>query len=98
MEYAPRVSNPYVSRVDGGTVEAIRDLGVEIVSSGDLIQQFEATWDDDQWRMHLRSGKVHHLGLRPGLGPDRRTDQGGREDPRDSRFKRRSWTISIAMG
>ncbi len=57
MEYAPRVSNPYVSRVDGGTVEAIRNLGVEIVSSGDLIQQFEATWDDDQWHMHLEAEK-----------------------------------------
>lgn len=55
MEYAPGVSNPYISRVDAGTVEAVRALGPEIVSSGDLIQQFEATWDDDQWRMHLEA-------------------------------------------
>jgi Xaa-Pro aminopeptidase len=55
MEYAPRVSNPYVSRVDAGTVELIRDCGVEIVSSGDLVQQFEATWDDAQWQMHLEA-------------------------------------------
>ncbi len=33
-------------------------LGVEVVSSGDLIQQFEATWDDDQWAMHLEAEKV----------------------------------------
>ena len=52
MEYAPRVSNPYVSKVDAGTIELVRSLGVEIVSSGDLIQQFEATWDDAQWKMH----------------------------------------------
>ena len=39
MEYAPRVSNPYVSRVDAGTIELVRGCGVEIVSSGDLIQQ-----------------------------------------------------------
>jgi Xaa-Pro dipeptidase len=58
MEYAPRVSNPYVSRVDAGTIEAVRACGVEIVSSGDLIQQFEATWDDDQWQMHLEAEKV----------------------------------------
>ena len=58
MEYAPRVSNPYVSRVDAGTIEAVRGCGVEIVSSGDLIQQFEATWDDDQWQMHLEAEKV----------------------------------------
>jgi Xaa-Pro aminopeptidase len=41
-----------VSRVDGGTVELVRSFGVAIVSSGDLIQAFEATWDDDQWAMH----------------------------------------------
>ncbi len=58
MEYAPRVSNPYVSRVDAGTIELVRGYGVEVVSSGDLIQQFEATWDDAQWRMHLEAEKV----------------------------------------
>jgi Xaa-Pro aminopeptidase len=58
MEYAPRVSNPYVSRVDAGTIELVRGCGVEIVSSGNLIQQFEATWDEDQWQMHLDAEKV----------------------------------------
>jgi Xaa-Pro dipeptidase len=58
MEYAPRVSNPYVSRVDAGTIELVRSLGVEVASSGDLIQQFEATWDDDQWAMHRAAEKV----------------------------------------
>lgn len=46
MEYSPNCNIPYVSRVDGGTIELIRSLGVEVVSSGDLIQQFEARWDD----------------------------------------------------
>jgi Xaa-Pro aminopeptidase len=58
MEYAPRVSNPYVSRVDAGTIELVRGCGVDVVSSGDLIQQFEATWDDAQWQMHLEAEKV----------------------------------------
>ncbi|MFI5460376.1 MAG: M24 family metallopeptidase [Isosphaerales bacterium] len=58
MEYAPRVSNPYVSRVDAGTIEVVRGCGVEVVSSGDLIQQFEAIWDDAQWQMHLEAEKV----------------------------------------
>jgi Xaa-Pro aminopeptidase len=58
MEYAPGVSNPYVSRVDAGTIESVRACGVEVVSSGDLIQQFEATWDNDQWQMHLEAEKV----------------------------------------
>jgi Xaa-Pro aminopeptidase len=57
MEYVPRNANPYVSRVDAGTVELIRSLGVEVVSSGDLVQQFEACWDDEQWAMHLEAAK-----------------------------------------
>src|SRR5262249_2981763 len=58
MEYAPRVSNPYVSKVDAGVIELVRSTGVEIISSGDLLQQFEATWDDDQWRMHLEAERL----------------------------------------
>jgi Xaa-Pro dipeptidase len=57
MEYVPRNANPYISRVDAGTVELIRSFGVEIVSSGDLIQQFEACWDEAQWAMHLEAAK-----------------------------------------
>lgn len=57
MEYVARNANPYVSRVDAGTVELVRDSGAEVVSSGDLIQLFEATWDDEQWKMHLEAAK-----------------------------------------
>ncbi len=52
MEYVPRNANPYVSRVDAGTIELVKSCGVEIVPSGDLIQMFEACWDDEQWAMH----------------------------------------------
>src|SRR5687767_6971888 len=48
MEYSPRNDNPYVSRVDAGTVELVRSFGPEVDSSGDLIQLFEATWDAEQ--------------------------------------------------
>lgn len=58
MEYSPRNGNPYVSRVDAGTVELVKSLGVEVASSGDLIQLFEAAWDDDQIRMHFEAEKV----------------------------------------
>jgi Xaa-Pro aminopeptidase len=60
MEYVPRNANPYVSRVDAGTVELVRSCGVEIVPSGDLIQLFEACWDDEQWEMHLEAAKHTH--------------------------------------
>ena len=52
MEYSPECAIPYVSRVDAGTAEAIRKRGVEIVSSGDLVQQFEATWSAGQLALH----------------------------------------------
>lgn len=55
MEYSPRNANPYISRVDAGTVELVKGYGVEVVPSGDLIQQFEATWDDDQERSHFEA-------------------------------------------
>jgi Xaa-Pro aminopeptidase len=58
MEYSPKTSNPYVSRVDAGVVELVRSFDCEIVSSGDLIQQFEATWDDEQWQMHQAAARV----------------------------------------
>jgi Xaa-Pro aminopeptidase len=45
MEYSPGCAIPYVSRIDAGTVELIRQAGPEVVSSGDLIQRFSAVWD-----------------------------------------------------
>jgi Xaa-Pro dipeptidase len=52
MEYSPMCAIPYLSRVDAGTVEMIRARGLEIVSSGDLVQQFEAAWTNEQLATH----------------------------------------------
>ena len=52
MEYSPDGAIPYLSRLDAGTAEAIRRRGVEIVSSGDLVQQFEAAWTPAQLESH----------------------------------------------
>lgn len=52
MEYSPMCAIPYLSRLDAGTAEAVRAKGVEIVSSGDLVQQFEASWTPDQLASH----------------------------------------------
>jgi len=52
MEYSPECAIPYVSRVDAGTAEAIERRGVEIVSSGDLVQAFEAVWTPEQFESH----------------------------------------------
>lgn len=53
MQYSPNNLIFYVSLVDGGTLELVRGLGKNIVSSGDLIAQFEATWTDEQIKTHF---------------------------------------------
>jgi Xaa-Pro aminopeptidase len=44
MQYSPNCAVPYVSMVDAGTVELVRSLGVEVRTSADLVQHFEARW------------------------------------------------------
>ena len=55
MEYSPENAIPYVGRVDAGTIEAIRRRGVEVVSSGDLVQRFVARWSDQALATHLEA-------------------------------------------
>ena len=58
MEYSLRNGNPYISRVDAGTVELVRSFGCEVVSSGDLISLFESTLTDAQLQSHLEASEV----------------------------------------
>src|SRR5947209_5515176 len=58
MQYSPNCAIPYVSLVDGGTIELVRNAGVEIVSSADLIQMFEARWSEEQFRQHTQAGQL----------------------------------------
>jgi len=55
MEYSPGNNIPYISRVDAGTIESVRELGVEVVSSGDLVQRFEALWSAEALDSHRRA-------------------------------------------
>lgn len=57
MQYSPNCAVPYVSMVDAGTVELIRSFGVDVVSSANLIQLFEARWTDAQLESHLEAGR-----------------------------------------
>ncbi len=52
MQYSPEAAIPYLSRVDAGTIELIRSFGVEPVTSANLVQKFEAAWNDEQLAMH----------------------------------------------
>src|SRR5690242_111715 len=57
MQYSPMCAVPYVSNVDAGTVELVRSLGVEVVSSAELIQIFEARWTAAQRDSHFEAGR-----------------------------------------
>jgi Xaa-Pro aminopeptidase len=62
MEYSPNGAIPYVSRVDAGTIELVRGLGVDVVSSGDLVQQFEAQWGEEGIRSHrVAADKLYRI-------------------------------------
>ena len=57
MQYSPMCAIPYVSMVDGGTVELVRSVGVDVVSSAELIQYFEARWSPEALESHLEAGR-----------------------------------------
>jgi Xaa-Pro dipeptidase len=62
MQYSPMNDVPYVSRVDAGTIELIRSLGAEIVTSAELVQQFEAILTPEQKQSHVEaSDKLHRI-------------------------------------
>jgi Xaa-Pro dipeptidase len=56
MQYSEHCAIPYVSMVDAGTVELVRQCGVTVVSSADLVQQFEAVWTEAQYHLHTEAG------------------------------------------
>src|SRR3954462_1912387 len=57
MQYSPNCAIPYVSMVDAGTIELVRSVGLEVVSSAELIQAFEARWTAEQLESHLEAGR-----------------------------------------
>jgi Xaa-Pro aminopeptidase len=52
MQYSPNNAIMIVSMVDAGTVEYLRGLGKEIVSSADLVSLFEAVLTEEQVASH----------------------------------------------
>ena len=57
MQYSPLCAIPYVALVDAGTVELVRSLGVEVATSAELIQAFEARWTPAALESHLEAGR-----------------------------------------
>lgn len=58
MQYSPKNAIPYVAMVDAGSVELVRSCGVKVVSSADLVQQYEACWSKEQLESHLAAGRA----------------------------------------
>jgi Xaa-Pro aminopeptidase len=58
MQYSPNNDIMYVSMVDAGTVEFIRSLGKEIVTSADLVSQFEAVLSEEQIASHMAAQRA----------------------------------------
>lgn len=52
MEYSRNAELPSMSRVDAGTLDQIRSVGVEVVSSADLFQRLYATWTHEDLDAH----------------------------------------------
>src|SRR5260370_39710984 len=53
MQSSPINSVFTISLVDGGTIDLLRGLGKNIVSSADLVAQFESTWSEEQIQSHF---------------------------------------------
>jgi Xaa-Pro aminopeptidase len=77
MQYSPLNDIPYVGLVDAGTIELVKSFGVEVVSSADLVQLFEARWSEDALASHLQAGKVVHAAVRAGFAAIREAVSSG---------------------
>jgi hypothetical protein len=58
MEYSPKNGIPYVSKVDGGTIDLVRSFGVEVVSSADFLPHFTAVLTEDQIKSQIRAASA----------------------------------------
>jgi Xaa-Pro aminopeptidase len=59
-QYSPGSELPSNSRLDAGTAEVLENLGLDLISSADLVQQFAAVWTMDQLEGHRRSCQLLH--------------------------------------
>ena len=60
MQYSPLNNIPAISIVDAGTVELLRSFGVEIVSSANLVQEFDAVMDMQAFQTHGAACRMVH--------------------------------------
>lgn len=58
MQYSPECAIPYVANVDAGTIELVRALGLEVLSSASLVQEYEACLTEQQYQSHKQAGVI----------------------------------------
>jgi len=58
MQYSPNNDIMYVSMADAGTVEFVRSLGKQIVTSAELVSQFEAVLSAEQMESHAAAQRA----------------------------------------
>jgi Xaa-Pro aminopeptidase len=58
LEYSPNGDLPTISKVDAGTVEFLKTLGKELVSSADIAQHFDAMWTPKQFKENITTAKA----------------------------------------
>ena len=58
MEYSPGDAVPYVDRIPAGILDMVRAAGAEVVSSGELVSRFYATWSAAHMEGHRRAAEI----------------------------------------
>jgi Xaa-Pro aminopeptidase len=58
MEYSAGDAVPYLDRVPAGVLEMVREAGATVVSSGELVSRFYASWNAEHIASHLRAAEV----------------------------------------
>lgn len=77
MQYSPMCALPYLSTVDAGTVELVRECGVKVVSSDRLVARFQGLIDGQQMETHRVAGERVHTALADVFGLIRQRARSG---------------------
>lgn len=57
MEYSAGDAVPYLDRIPAGVIEMVREAGATVVSSGELVSRFYASWDAGHIASHQRAAE-----------------------------------------
>jgi Xaa-Pro dipeptidase len=58
MEYSAGDAVPYLDRIPAGVIEMVRAAGATVVSSGELVSRFYASWTAENIASHLRAAEI----------------------------------------